>query len=237
MLATSVVRELKKSSNAAQAKLATRFFKTAKGEYGYGDKFIGTKVPIIRKIARKYQVLSLSEIEKLTTSKFHEARLCGLIIVTLQFKKSKSDLEKKRLFDFYLKQVRKNRVNNWDLIDFTAPIMGAYLIAKPNSMQLLKGLAKSRNLWQRRSAILFIFAYLRVNQLSQTIAIVKVLLNDDHDLIQKTSGWALREVGKKDILMLKRFLGENYLRVSRTTLRYSIEKLSKSERTYWLTLK
>ena len=235
MLASSAINELKKRSNKSQAALAQRFFKTAKGEYGYGDVFIGVKVPVIRQIARKYQLLSLAEIEKLTSSKLHEVRLCGLVIITMQYKRAKGEIEQRRLFEFYLKQIKKGRVNNWDLVDVTAPIMGGYLIPRSDSMQLLKKLAKSKDLWQRRSAILFTFAYIRKRELKPTITIVKILINDKHDLIQKASGWALREVGKKNLALLRNFLKENSHKMGRTCLRYAIEKLSKAERNKWLT--
>jgi 3-methyladenine DNA glycosylase AlkD len=234
MLASSAINELKKRSNKSQAALAQRFFKTAKGEYGYGDVFIGVKVPVIRQIARKYQLLSFSEIEKLTSSKLHEVRLCGLVIITNQYKRARGEIEQKRLFEFYLKQIKKGRVNNWDLVDVTAPIMGGYLIPRSDSMQLLKKLAKSKDLWQRRSAILFTFAYIRKKELKPTITIVKMLLNDKHDLIQKASGWALREVGKKNLSLLRSFLKDNSQKMGRTSLRYTIEKLSKAERNKWL---
>jgi 3-methyladenine DNA glycosylase AlkD len=237
MLASSAINELKKRSNKSQAVLAQRFFKTAKGEYGYGDVFIGVRVPVIRQIARKYQLLSLSEIEKLTSSKLHEVRLCGLVIITMQYKRAKGEAAQKRLFDFYLKQIKRSRVNNWDLVDVTAPIMGGYLIPRSDSMQLLKKLARSKDLWQRRSAILFTFAYIRKRELKPTITIVKMLINDKHDLIQKASGWALREVGKKNISLLRNFLKENSPKMGRTSLRYAIEKLPKSERKKWLDLK
>jgi len=237
MLAADTIKELKKRSNKSQAILAQRFFKTAKGEYGYGDVFIGVRVPVIRQIARKYQLLSLSEIEKLTSSKLHEVRLCGLVIITMQYKRAKGEAAQKRLFDFYLKQIKKSRVNNWDLVDVTAPIMGGYLISRSDSMQLLKKLARSKDLWQRRSAILFTFAYIRKRELKPTITIVKMLLDDKHDLIQKASGWALREVGKKNLSLLRGFLKENSAKMGRTSLRYAIEKLPKAERKKWLDLK
>ena len=237
MLAIQAVKDLKQKSNKSQAALAQRFFKTAKGEYGYGDTFIGVKVPVIRQIARKYQLLSLSEIEKLTTSKLHEVRLCGLVIITMQYKRAKGEIEQKRLFEFYLKQIKKGRVNNWDLVDVTAPIMGGYLIPRSDSMQLLKKLAKSKDLWQRRSAILFTFAYIRKRELQPTITIVKMLINDKHDLIQKASGWALRELGKKNVSLLRSFLKENISKMGRTSLRYAIERLPNAERKKWLDLK
>ena len=237
MLAKEVIKELKKRSIKSQAILAQRFFKTAKGEYGYGDIFIGVRVPIIRQIAKKYQMLSLPEIEKLISSKFHEVRLCGLVIITMQYKWAKGELEQKRLFDFYLKQIKKGRVNNWDLVDVTAPIMGGYLIPRSDAMQLLKKLAKSKDLWQRRSAILFTFAYIRKKELQPTITIVKMLINDKADLIQKASGWALRELGKKNVSLLRGFLRDNSTKMGRTSLRYAIERLPNAERKKWLGLK
>jgi 3-methyladenine DNA glycosylase AlkD len=237
MLAADAIKELKQKSNKSQAVLAQRFFKTAKGEYGYGDVFIGVRVPVIRQIARKYQLLPLSEIEKLTSSKLHEVRLCGLVIITMQYKRAKGEAAQKRLFEFYLKQIKKGRVNNWDLVDVTAPIMGGYLIPRSDSVQQLKKLAKSKDLWQRRSALLFTFAYIRKRELKPTITIVKMLLDDKHDLIQKASGWALREVGKKNLSLLRGFLKENSAKMGRTSLRYAIEKLPKAERKKWLDLK
>jgi len=237
MLATNAVKELKKRSNKSQALLAQRFFKTAKGEYGHGDVFIGVRVPVIRQIARRHQLLTLTEIAKLTSSKIHEVRLCGLVIITLQYKRAKGEATQKRLFDFYLKQIKKGRVNNWDLVDVTAPIMGGYLIPRSDSMQLLKRLSKSKDLWQRRSAILFTFAYIRKKELKPTITIVKMLINDKHDLIQKASGWALREVGKKNLPLLRSFLKENSSKMGRTSLRYAIERLPKAERKKWLEIK
>lgn len=237
MLASNAIKDLKKRSNKSQALLAQRFFKTAKGEYGYGDVFIGVRVPVIRQIARRHQLLPLTEIAKLTSSKIHEVRLCGLVIITLQYKRAKGEATQKRLFDFYLKQIKKGRVNNWDLVDVTAPIMGGYLIPRSDSMQLLKRLAKSKDLWQRRSAILFTFAYIRKKELKPTITIVKMLINDKHDLIQKASGWALREVGKKNLPLLRSFLKENSSKMGRTSLRYAIEKLPNAERKKWLEIK
>ena len=237
MRGADAIKELKKKSSKSQAVLAQRFFKTAKGEYGYGDIFIGVRVPVIRQIARKYQQLSLVEIERLTSSKLHEVRLCGLVIITMQYKRAKGEAAQKRLFDFYLKQIKKGRVNNWDLVDVTAPIMGGYLIPRSDSMQLLKKLAKSKDLWQRRSAILFTFADIRKKELKPTITIVKMLINDKHDLIQKASGWALREVGKKNVSLLRGFLKDNATKMGRTSLRYAIERLPKSERKKWLVLK
>jgi 3-methyladenine DNA glycosylase AlkD len=234
MSATVVIRSIQSKASVSEAKLAQRFFKTGKGEYGYGDVFLGVRVPQIRKIATANKELTLTQVEKLIASKFHEVRLCGLVILTYQYKASRDGIVHKKLFDLYLKQLKARRINNWDLIDVTAPIIGQYLIGSRSSMQLLKKLAKSKSVWQRRAAIMFTFAYLRAGEVRPTIEISKILLTDDHDLIQKAVGWALREVGKIDSKLLRDFLKKNLNKTSRTTLRYAIEKFTKTERKRWL---
>jgi 3-methyladenine DNA glycosylase AlkD len=156
------------------------------------------------------------------------------VILTFKYKASRDGIVHKKLFDFYLKQLKAGRINNWDLIDVTAPIIGQYLIGSRSSMQLLKKLARSKSLWQRRASIMFTFAYLRAGEVKPTIEISKILLKDDHDLIQKAVGWALREVGKIDSKLLRDFLKKNLNNTSRTTLRYAIEKFSVAERKKWL---
>ena len=234
MSAAAVIRSIQSKASVSEAKHAQRFFKTGKGEYGYGDIFLGVRVPQVRKIAKVNQDLSMPEVEKLMASKFHEVRLCGLVILTFKYKTSRDAIVHKKLFDFYLKQLKAGRINNWDLIDVTAPIIGQYLIGSRSSMQLLKKLAKSKSVWQRRAAIMFTFAYLRAGEIKPTIEISKMLLTDDHDLIQKAVGWALREVGKIDSKLLRDFLKKNLNKTSRTTLRYAIEKFTQTERKRWL---
>ena len=234
MSAAAVIRSIQSKASVSEAKHAQRFFKTGKGEYGYGDIFLGVRVPQVRKIAKVNQDLSMPEVEKLMASKFHEVRLCGLVILTFKHKTSRDAIVHKKLFDFYLKQLKAGRINNWDLIDVTAPIIGQYLIGSRSSMQLLKKLARSKSVWQRRAAIMFTFAYLRAGEVKPTIEISKTLLTDDHDLIQKAVGWALREVGKIDSKLLRDFLKKNLNKTSRTTLRYAIEKFTKTERKRWL---
>lgn len=234
MSSVQILQEVKKRGSKAEAKHAQRFFKTGKGEYGYGDIFLGVRVPQVRKIATANKDLSLPQVEKLIASKFHEVRLCGLVILTFKYKASRDPIVHKKLFDLYLKQLKAGRINNWDLIDVTAPIIGQYLIGSRSSMQLLKKLAKSKSVWQRRAAIMFTFAYLRAGEVKPTIEISKTLLTDDHDLIQKAVGWALREVGKIDSRLLRDFLKKNLNKTSRTTLRYAIEKFTKTERNRWL---
>ena len=230
----SVAAELKALAKPTRAFELQRFFKTAKGQYGEGDIFLGLTVPEVRTIATKYKKLPLDEIEKLTSSDFHEFRLCGLVILTLQFKVSKERSEQKKIFNFYMKQAKAGYVNNWDLVDVTAPIIGAYLIGENDPYPLLEKLARSKSLWERRLAIIFTFAFIRAGELDPTIEISRRLLKDDHDLIHKAVGWMLREVGKRDIQILRAFLNENAQQMPRTMLRYAIEKMSEAERKKWL---
>ncbi len=230
----SAANELKALANPSRAFGLQKFFQTAKGQYGEGDVFLGLTVPEVRKVAAKYKHLSFPEIEKLTSSRFHEFRLCGLVILTLQFKSSKEPLEHQKIFNFYMKQAKAGYVNNWDLVDVTAPILGAYLVGQKDPYPFLEKLSRSKSLWQRRLAIIFTFAFIRAGELDPTIEISQRLLKDDHDLIHKAVGWMLREVGKRDVQILRAFLNENAQEMPRTMLRYAIEKLSETERRKWL---
>lgn len=229
-----MAKDLKSLADPQKELELARFFKTAPGDYGYGDKFLGITVPQTRKVARKYHDLELKEIEKLLDSKFHEFRFCGLVILTLQFKKAKESTKQKQLFNFYIKQAKKGRINNWDLVDVTAPIMGSYLFKKPDCLSFLSNLAASRSLWLRRISLLLTFAFIREGKFEPTLTISKQLLKDNHDLIHKAVGWALREVGNRNKKNLIRFLSIHSKDMNRTTLRYSIEKFSENERKYWL---
>ena len=230
----SAASELKALANPSRAFGLQKFFQTAKGQYGEGDVFLGLTVPEVRKVAAKYKHLSLSEIERLTSSRFHEFRLCGLVILTLQFKASKDPLDHQKIFNFYMKQAKAGYVNNWDLVDVTAPILGAYLVAQKDPYPFLQKLSRSKSLWERRLAIIFTFAFIRAGELDPTIEISQRLLQDNHDLIHKAVGWMLREVGKRDIQILREFLNENSQEMPRTMLRYAIEKMSETERRKWL---
>ena len=211
-----------------------RFFKTGVGEYGFGDIFLGVTVPETRVIARTYAEIAFPEIEKLTKSDFHEARLCGLIILCDQFKKAQNYADQKKLFDFYMQQVYKGRVNNWDLVDVTAPTLGKYLVDSNSPLTLLRKLSKSHSLWERRVSMILTFAFIRAGELEPTYEMAERLLKDDQDLIHKSVGWMLREMGKRDPGLLRAFLQEHSHKMSRTTLRYSIEKLPERERKRWL---
>jgi len=230
----NVARDLKALAKPSKAFEHQRFFKTGTGQYGEGDVFLGLTVPEVRVISRKYKNLSLPEIEELTKSPFHEFRLCGLIILNLQFQGTKDFKIQKKIFDFYLRQAKAQRINNWDLVDVSAPIIGNYLTEEADPYPLLMKLAKSKSLWERRISIIFTFAFIRAGELDPTIEISKVLIKDEHDLIHKAVGWMLREAGKRDGRLLREFLNENASQMPRTMLRYSIEKFSESERKKWL---
>ena len=234
MSAKKVIEELTPLASAAKAFELQRFFKTGLGEYGEGDVFLGVVVPDIRKVARAHKNLSLIEIHKLLSSDIHESRLCGLIILTLQYKASTDSKDHKKIFDFYIKQLKAGHVNNWDLVDVSAPIIGAYLVDSSDPYPLLIKLAKSKSLWDRRVAIIFTFAFIRAGELDPTIEISELLLKDEHDLIHKAVGWMLRELGKRDGVLLRKFLTDHSKQMPRTALRYAIEKMSESERKKWL---
>ena len=234
MSATQVQKEIQALANRGRARDLQKFFQTAPGQYGEGDVFLGLTVPQVRSIAREYKGISLREIEVLIQSKFHEVRLCGLIILTLQYKATKERKEKKKFFDLYMKAMSAGYINNWDLVDVTAPIIGEFLIDAEDPYILLNKLAKSKSLWQRRVSIVFTFAFIRSGDIEPTFLMAEKLLGDKHDLIHKAVGWALREAGKLNGKELRGFLSNHSHEMPRTMLRYSIEKFSESERKQWL---
>ena len=234
MISLHAIAELEAFGKKGRVSELARFYKTAPGEYGEGDVFLGGTVPQTRSVAKNHQNLELKEVEKLFSSPFHEARLCAAIILNLQFKSAKSSPERKKIFDFYLKQVRAERVNNWDIVDVSAPWMGVYLLEVEDPMPLLIKLSKSKSLWQRRVSIILTFALIRAGDLEPTITIAELLLKDDQDLIHKAVGWMLREAGKRDVMLLRKFLRQHAHEMPRTMLRYSIEKLPERERKQWL---
>ena len=234
MSATQVVKEIQALSNRGRAHDLQKFFQTAPGQYGEGDVFLGLKVPQVRTVAKEYKAISLAEIDVLVRSKFHEVRLCGLVILTLQYKAAKERKTKKKLFDLYLKAMTDGYINNWDLVDVTAPIIGEYLIDSDDPYVLLYKLAKSKSLWQRRVSMVFTFAFIRSGDIEPTFEMAEKLLHDKHDLIHKAVGWALREAGKLNGIALRKFLTSHSHEMPRTMLRYSIEKFSERERKKWL---
>lgn len=235
MKASLALEELKGYGKKSRVSDLARFYKTGPGEYAEGDVFLGGTVPQTRSVASTYKKLELAEVQKLFNSPFHEARLCAAIILNLQFKAAKSLEQRKKIFEFYLKQVRAERINNWDIVDVSAPWMGAYLIEVEDPMPLLNKFSKSRSLWQRRVSIIFTLALIRAGDLEPTIIISEALLKDKEDLIHKAVGWMLREMGKKDVMLLRGFLKQHSHEMPRTMLRYAIERLPEKERKKWLT--
>ena len=217
-----IKKELSSKSNQEQAKILSRFFKTGKGEYGEGDEFLGIKVPETRKIAEKYSNADLDEIQILLESKIHEERLCALLILVKQYENKKtSDEEHKKIFEFYLKNAEK--VNNWDLVDLTAPkIAGTYLFEHKELIHLLEELAESKNIWKQRISILATHYFIKKKKYEQTLKIAEKFLEHENDLIHKATGWMLRETGKQNLRIEEEFLKKNYKKMPRTMLRYAI---------------
>lgn len=225
-------KDIEKAKNPEQAKILQRFFKTGKGEYGEGDIFLGIKVPVQRSIAKRYIELSFIDLQTLLNSKIHEERLIALIILTNKYKKAKKDTMKKRqIFEFYLKNT--NNINNWDLVDLSAPnIVGDF--SSIDGDEIIRFLAKSKNLWEKRIAIVSTHAFIKKRIFGETLAIADILIQDEHDLIHKAVGWMLREVGKRNQEVLEIFLKDRYKTMPRTMLRYSIEKFPEEKRKAYL---
>jgi 3-methyladenine DNA glycosylase AlkD len=225
-----VKQEIKEFSNKELAVFLQRFFKTGPGQYGEGDKFAGIKVPVSRKIAINNSDLSLSEIKELLHSEVHEERLIGLLILVNQYKKS-DEAQREKIFKFYISSAK--RINNWDLVDLSAPqILGAFLVDKDKD--ILFKFAHSKNLWEKRIAVLSTFSFIKINRFDTALQISEILLNDDHDLIHKAVGWMLREIGKRDLNTEEKFLKKYYNKMPRTMLRYAIEKFPEAKRQKYL---
>ena len=223
-------QDLQKHGNPEKAEIMQRFFKTGPGQYGEGDVFIGVKVPEQRAVARRYLNLSLNEIEKLLNDKIHEYRLTGLFLLINKYKKA-DDKTKKEIFNFYLKNTKN--INNWDLVDVSAEhIIGEFLHNK--NRDLLYQLARSKDLWERRIAMLSCFSYIKKNQFEDALRIADMLLDDKHDLIHKAAGWMLREIGKRDLAVEEEFLKRHCKSMPRTMLRYAIERFDDRKRAEYL---
>jgi 3-methyladenine DNA glycosylase AlkD len=224
--------DLRAVADPVHAKSAVAFFKTGPGEYANGDVFLGARVPDLRKIARARADLSLRDLATLLRSSFHEERLLALIVLVMQYEKG-TEAERRERFGFYLEHLA--RVNSWDLVDASAaPIVGAQVLASRDK-RLLKRLAGSKVLWERRVAMVATYAFIRAGESAMTFEIAKVLLRDEHDLIHKAVGWMLREVGKRvSEPALREFLDRHAPTMPRTALRYAIERLPEAERKRWL---
>lgn len=227
------IREYMRSQlNPEKKAILQRFFKTGEGEYGYGDIFLGLTVPQTRSIAKSFQHIPLTEVGLLLASPEHECRVCALEILIFKYK-TKDPAERQAIFELYLNHIPY--VNNWDLVDLSAPkIIAPHL--PPGKRDLLYELAKSDNMWERRMSVVITLTYVRNQDLEDAIRLCSLHIGDSHDLMHKAVGWVLREIGKKDMNLLRDFLHEHQKVIARTTLRYAIEKMDKEERTYFMTL-
>jgi 3-methyladenine DNA glycosylase AlkD len=227
MNARFILQELQSVADPEKAKFLQRFFKTGKGQYAEGDVFLGITVPLIRDIVKQSPALPLTEIRQLLHSSYHDARLAGFLLLAKQFKKA-PELERKKIFNFYLKNAR--RANNWDLVDVTCrDVIGLYLLDKSDRTALYR-LAESDNLWEQRMSIVSTWTFIKHHQFDDTLALAEKLLHHPHDLMHKAVGWMLREVGKKDKATLRDFLELHHKTMPRTALRYAIEHFPPDER-------
>lgn len=230
MIVEEIEKELERFSTSEKKEFLPYFFKTGKGQYGEGDKFLGVVVPDTRKVAKKYKVISFEDVAALLENKYHECRLCALLILIEKFKKADEN-EKKKVFDFYLSHTRY--INNWDLVDLSCKdIVGNYLLNKPRN--ILYKLAESSSMWDQRIAVVSTYSFIRLNDFEDILRLSEILLHHKHDLMHKAIGWMLREVGKRDKKVLCAFLDKYHKVMPRTMLRYSIEKFSTEERAYYM---
>jgi 3-methyladenine DNA glycosylase AlkD len=221
---------LRSLGSPRDAAFLSRFFKTGPGQYGEGDVFIGVRVPVTRRVAKEFRSLSFGELERLLHSEIHEERLAALVILTLQAAKADGKT-RRQIYELYLANTR--HINNWDLVDLSAPqLVGAYLDDK--SRRPLYRLARSRWLWDRRISMLATYRFIRRGDFGDTLAIAEMLLADREDLIHKAVGWMLREVGKRDVATLQTFLDRHHQIMPRTMLRYAIERLPERKRKAYL---
>jgi hypothetical protein len=238
--AAAVRSALRAEASNARARSVARFFKTGPGEYAEGDRFIGVTVPAQRLIARRFSDLPLDEVDSLLTSPIHEERLTALIILVTQFKRSpargvlRQEDRRKVIFCLYMKRLRF--INNWDLVDTSAPtIVGGWLAAADSRDDLLAQLARSRNLWRRRMAMIATYHSIACGDHRDAVRIATLLVNDREDLMHKAVGWMLREVGKRASQpALDGFLARHAARMPRTMLRYAIERMPADGRRRWM---
>lgn len=235
MTALAILDELRAAGSSEKAAHLSRFFKTGPGEYGEGDRFLGVTVPVNRAIAKAHIETPIDEIQRLVESEWHEARLCGLLILCYRYKRRKTaDSEREEIVRFYLRNAR--HCDNWDLVDLTCrDILGEYLVNRDRS--ILYRLAGSDCLWERRIAIVSTWAFIHRDDFTDTLALAEQLLGDPHDLMRKAVGWMLREVGKRDRATLTAFLEKHAADMPRTALRYAIEHYPEEERRYFMDMK
>jgi 3-methyladenine DNA glycosylase AlkD len=233
--AKNFVKKLDALRSPEELKKIQRYFKSGEGQYAEGDKFIGMRMGQIFALAKEFMEMPPSEIEKLLESPIHEVRVGAVSIMDWQARDKKTpDERRKELFDLYIK--RHDRINNWDLVDRSAPyVVGGYLADKPRA--ILYKLARSKNMWERRTAIVSTFYFIRKGEIDDTFKIAEMLINDKEDLIHKAVGGWLREAGKKDRQRLLSFLDKYAATMPRTALRYAIERLDKKQRVHYMSMK
>ena len=232
----TLVKKTKALYSPERAEHSKYFFKTGPGQYGAGDVFWGLSVPEMRILAKEYQNLSLEDVKTLLADKVHELRLIGLTILVEKYQGAKTDSNRKLIYNFYLKH--RAAANNWDLVDLSVyKIMGDYLVRFPQERPILYKLIKSKNMWDRRLAIVSTMAFIRQGESVDVFNLSKALLNDPEDLLHKASGWMLREFGKRDEQKLSDFLDLHISKMPRTMLRYAIEKFEENKRKKYLKIK
>lgn len=230
MKSAEIQKELETYIDPVKREYLPRFFKTGKGQYGEGDKFLGVVVPHTRLVARKYKDEPFEVVAELLQSEWHECRLCALLMMVEGFKKC-DEIGRKEIYQFYLSQTE--RINNWDLVDLSAPyIVGEFL--KDKSRGDLYRLAESSLLWEQRIAVVATVTLIRSNDFIDILRLSERLLNHEHDLMRKAVGWMLREMGKRNKDLLVQFLDRFHKEMPRTMLRYSIEKMTGEERKHYM---
>jgi 3-methyladenine DNA glycosylase AlkD len=233
MKLTELKKALREAARPGDADFLKRFFKTGPGQYGEGDVFIGVRAPVFRKLAKDADELPMDDVLTLLASKYHEERTLALSILVHRFERG-SEKERQEIFKIYLRE--KKGINNWDLVDISAPkIVGAWLLDKPR--EVLSELVDSKNIWDRRIAVLATLTFIRDGQFADTIQFCERLLGEKHDLMHKACGWMLREVGKRDEAVLRKFLDQHAARMPRTMLRYSIERLAPKDRQKYMAVR
>ncbi len=228
-------KELTTLTNPGKASHHQRFFKTGLGEYGEGDRFRGITVPLLRKLARKYALLSFEDAKTVLESPWHEDRLLALFLLIQRFQKG-DETHRQKIYAHYLGHL--HRVNNWDLVDASAMhVVGAFLERRPEKQTVLKKLALSSDLWHRRVAMIATYHDIRKKNFKAALAVAEILVNDSEDLIHKAVGWMLREMGKRDLKPECDFLDRHATTMPRTMLRYAIEKFPEKQRKAYMALK
>lgn len=227
---TLIESELKSLRSDAQSAVLSRFFKTGIGEYGYGDKFLGVRVPMVRNIVKRYKhSVNLDDIDSLTLSEWHEIRFAGFLCLIELYKKNRNS----SIVEWYVD--RLERGNNWDLVDVVCPnILGDWVTKNPSDDRIIYDLSDSSCLWRQRVSIVSTLMLIRNCRYDVTLKLARKFMTHSHDLMHKAVGWTLREVGKKDESILTDFLDCYGREMPRTTLRYAIERLPEPKRRYYL---